>query len=95
MLDGQRIWSLSPYVTTYLAGGSRHRWFLDVGPQILRTTTPSPVPEWMGTSDTGIGAHAASGYELRAHIVLRLFVMGVAGKNGVAPWLGTDVGWSF
>jgi hypothetical protein len=95
MLDSQRIWSFSPYITAYLVGVNHHRWFVDAGPQVVRTTTPSPVPEWMGTSSTGVGAQVATGYELRAKVLVRVFAMGVVGKSGVAPWLGADVGWTF
>lgn len=95
LVDDQQVWSISPYVTRYLAGEHRHRWFVDVGPQVVHTKTPSPVPEWMGTSSTGVGAHVASGYELRAHVLVRAFVMTVVGKHGPAPWFGADVGWSF
>jgi hypothetical protein len=92
VVDGQRIGSLSPFLTTYLVG-SRHRWFVDLGPQVVRVSTPSPVPEWMGTSSTGLGGQLATGYEHRARVVVRAFVMAVAGKGGVAPWIGADVGW--
>ena len=94
LLDGQRLASLSPFVTYYPAGNQRHRWFVDVGPQLVYVATPSPVPEWSGASETGLGGVAASGYELRARVVVRLFAMVVGGKNGFAPWLGADLGWT-
>jgi hypothetical protein len=94
MLDGQQLVSLSPFVTAYPLGGERHRWFVDVGPQLAHLRTPSPVPEWDGTSSTGIGAHAATGYELRAHVLVRVFAMLAVGDDGAAPWFGADIGWT-
>jgi hypothetical protein len=94
VVDGQRIASLSPFMTAYLVGTDRHRWFVDLGPQLVHVSTPSPVPEWMGTSDTGVGAQLATGYELRAHVLVRAFAMAVVGKKGAAPWIGVDVGWT-
>jgi hypothetical protein len=76
-------------------GVRRHRLFVDVGPQVIRVSTPSPVPEWMGTSSTGIGAQASVGYERRGPLLVRVFAMVAAGENGVAPWLGVDVGAAF
>ncbi len=96
VLDGQRMLTLAPSVTAYPLGVRRHRLFVDAGPQLVYLQTPSPVPEWMGTSETGIGAQLSTGYEHRGDLVfLRAFVMGVAGKSGVAPWLGMDLGWAF
>lgn len=94
VLDGQRIASVSPFLTFAPIGNQRHRWFVDVGPQLVHVSTPSPVPEWSGASETGLGAVVASGYELRTRVVVRLFAMAVGGKSGFAPWLGADVGWT-
>ncbi len=94
ILDGQRVASLSPFVTAYLAGTRRHRWFAEVGPQLVHVATPSPVPEWSGASETGVGAQLATGYERRGRLVVRAFAMAAAGKAGLAPWLGVDLGWS-
>lgn len=94
-LDGHRIWSASPFVTLYPLGTRRQRLFVELGPQLIHVSTPSPVPEWMGTSSTGIGAQLSTGYEYRGPLLVRVFAMGVAGKGGLAPWLGADVGWSF
>lgn len=63
VLDGQRVLSLSPYLAAVPFGGRRHRWFVHAGPQLVRVSTPSPVPEWPGTSTTGVGAEVSSGYE--------------------------------
>lgn len=92
--DGQRLLSFAPYVTAYPVGGARHRWFVDAGPQVVHLSTPSPVPEWDGTSSTGLGGHLATGYELRARVLVRAFVMVVVGDDGAAPWFGADIGWT-
>ncbi|MBL9019190.1 MAG: hypothetical protein JNL83_33685, partial [Myxococcales bacterium] len=57
-------------------------------------STPSPVPEWMGTSSTGVGTQLSAGFEHRSRAVLRVFVMGTIGRGGAAPWLGVDLGWA-
>ncbi len=95
VLSDQRMLSFSPSVTAYPLGADSHRLFVDAGPQFVRLTTPSPVPEWMGKTENGIGAQLSVGYEYRGPVFARLFVMGVAGKSGVAPWLGMDLGWAF
>ena len=94
-LDGQRVYSASPFVTLYPLGTARHRAFVDAGPQVVHVSTPSPVPEWMGTSSTGVGAQVSAGYEYCGALLVRVFAMTVAGDNGVAPWLGMDVGAAF
>jgi len=95
VLDGQRVSSLSPYLAIEPLGSGHHRWFVHAGPQLYRVATPSPVPEWSGTSSTGLGAALSTGYEYRNHLLVRVFAMGVAGKHGVAPWLGASLGWSW
>jgi hypothetical protein len=94
IIDGQRLVSLSPYVELYPVRGRHHGWFVDVGPQLVHLSTPSPVPEWAGTSDTGVGVELATGYEYRAAIFARAFAMVAAGTEGIAPWLGADIGFS-
>src|SRR5262245_59028786 len=76
VVDGQRVLSLSPYLAAYPLGGARHRWFVHLGPQLVHQSTPSPYPEWPGSSSTGLGVEVSSGYELRHRVLLRLFVMG-------------------
>lgn len=92
--DGQRLLSFAPYVTAYPLGGWRHRMFVDAGPQLVHLSTPSPVPEWDGTSSTGVGGHLAAGYELRTRVLVRAFAMVVIGDDGAAPWFGFDLGWT-
>ncbi|MBK9033718.1 MAG: hypothetical protein IPL61_21040 [Myxococcales bacterium] len=95
LVDGQRLYSLSPFVTLYpVGGGARHRWFVEAGPHLARLVTPSPVPEWSGTSSNGIGGQLASGYEYRHGVLVRVFGMVEAGRGGVAPWFGVALGWT-
>jgi hypothetical protein len=92
--DGQRVLSLSPYLLGYLLGSQRHRWFVELGPQLSYVQTPSPVPEWPGESTTGFGAELCSGYEYRHRVLVRVFGMATIGKGGFAPWMGVSLGWS-
>ncbi len=94
-LDGQRVLSFSPYLGVRIARSGPHSWFADLGPNVVHTWTPSPVPEWDGDSATGVGGGLSSGYEYRARISLRVFAHGAFGKGGVLPWLGGGVGWAF
>jgi hypothetical protein len=93
-VDGQDATTIAPYVELVAARRGPHRWFVDAGPVLAHLVTRSPVPEWPGTSSTGLGAEVATGYELRARVVVRGYVMMSAGANGVAPWLGVGIGWS-
>jgi hypothetical protein len=94
VLDDSRILSLSPYLTTWILGDGRHRWFVHAGPQIVRVSMRSPVPEWPGTTRHGVGVEVSSGWEYRARVVVRVFAMGTWGKGGFGPWLGVSFGWS-
>lgn len=94
VLDGERVTSFSPYVAAYPVAGVHHRWFVQAGPQVVHLDVRSPVPEWHGTSSTGVGAELSTGYELRSHILLRVFVMASVGREGVSPWAGLSVGWA-
>jgi hypothetical protein len=93
-LDGQRMYSITPYVSLYPVGRGRHRWFVDAGTQLTRLATPSPVPEWDGESETGIGGEVSTGYEYRGPVFVRAFGMAVVGKNGFSPWAGLSVGFT-
>ncbi|MCC7000266.1 MAG: hypothetical protein IT370_37045 [Deltaproteobacteria bacterium] len=90
----EQVFTLSPYLTGYLAGAARHRWFMQLGPQIIHLRRPSPVPEWPGTSSTGLGGELSTGYEFRGSALFRVFVMGAVGKGGAAPWLGMSLGFT-
>lgn len=91
-VDGQRLLTLTPYVALYPIGRGHHRAFIDGGPHIVHLSTPSPVPEWNGTSSTGVGAEVSCGYEYRARMFVRVFGMTTIGRGGVVPWGGVSVG---
>ncbi len=94
VVRGEQIVSFSPYLGGYPLGHGRHRLFAQTGPLVVHKETPSPVPEWPGTSDTGVAAELSLGYEYRGPILLRGYGMLSAGKGGVYPWLGLSVGWA-
>jgi hypothetical protein len=92
--DDTRISSLSPYVSLFPWRRGHHRWFVHAGPQLVRTTVPSPVPEWDGDRSTGFGAELCSGYEYRNHVLVRIYAMGAVGSGGATPWVGATFGWT-
>jgi hypothetical protein len=89
--DDERQVIVSPYVALYPIG-TRHRWFVEAGPQVVHLRQMSPVPEWPGQRETGLGAELGSGYEFRGRVVFRAYAMGTVGKQGIAPWLGVSMG---
>jgi hypothetical protein len=94
VLNGERVTSISPYAAAYPLGTGHHRLFVQLGPQLVRLSTPSPVPEWNGAASTGVGAELSSGWEYRDHVLVRLFGMATASRRGVQPWLGASLGWT-
>lgn len=93
---GQRTFTIAPYAAVYPARAGAHGWFVHAGPALAHVSTPSPVPEWSGDRRTGLGAHAASGYEYRGRrLVVRSFVMATAGRGGLSPWAGASLGVRF
>lgn len=95
LLADQSALSLSPYLAAYPVTRGHHGWFVQAGPQLLRLTTNSPVPEWSGTSATRFAAELSTGYEYRSALLLRAYAMLAVGKGGLAPWLGFAMGWTF
>lgn len=93
-LGGDRYLTLSPYVTAYPVIRAAHRWFAQVGPQLVRRTTPSPVPEWDGMTTNSFAAEISSGYEYRNGFLLRIYAMAAVGDR-FAPGLGLSLGWSW
>lgn len=93
VLGGDRYTTVSPYLAAYPLGDGRHRWFVQAGPQVVRRHTPSPVPEWDGTSETGFGGELSSGYEYRRAILVRVYGM-IAAADRVVPWVGIGLGWT-
>lgn len=70
----------------------RHRWFAQVGPQLVHEREPA-VPGFDGLSTTAIGGQVTGGYEYRAdRWVLRGHAVLAVGRGGVAPWAGVSFG---
>lgn len=92
MFGGERIVTVAPYLGIYPLPRPRHRWFIHAGAEVANLSRPSPVPEWPGTSSTGVGASVATGYELRTRVLIRAYAMVTVGAGGVAPWLGVSLG---
>ena len=93
--DGQRYVTMSPYVGLAIARYGRSAWFADIGAQFAHVWSDSPVPEWSGSSSTGVGGMLSTGYEFRGRLLFRLYIHGVIGKGGALPWAGTSLGWAF
>lgn len=89
---GEHMLTFAPYLSIYPLPRPRHRWFIHAGAEVAHLSRPSPVPEWPGTSSTGVGASLATGYELRTRVLIRAYAMVTAGAGGVAPWLGGSLG---
>jgi hypothetical protein len=93
VLGGDRYLTFSPYVAAYPVMRGSHRWFAQVGPQVVRRSTPSPVPEWDGMSTTAFAAEASSGYEYRRGVLVRVYAMASLGDR-LVPGIGLSLGWS-
>jgi hypothetical protein len=91
--DGDRITTIAPYLAAYPLSRGHHSAFVQAGPELVRRFTPSPVPEWMGLAQTHWNAEASVGYEYRARLLVRAYVMVQKGDH-VVPWLGASLGWS-
>ena len=94
-IDDERVLSLSPYVSAYPLSRGRHSLFAQAGPRIVDRRVKSPVPLWDGHHSTDVGAQLSSGYEYRGRMLVRAFLMGVAGKGGASPWGGVSLGVAF
>jgi hypothetical protein len=94
LLDGQHVIVVSPYLGIYVCGGRRHRMLVHGGPQLTYVRTPSPVPEWPGDSSLGLAGELTVGYEYRRGLLARVAGTLVAGRGGLAPWIGASLGWA-
>lgn len=94
-IDGQRFFSLAPYLSFYPVQQGKHRMLLQAGPQMLRKTVISPVPEWSGKTTLGFTATVAVGYEYRSDFLVRVYGMAAWGSEGLTPWLGASFGVTF
>lgn len=93
LLGGDRFMRAVPYVALYPWRGARHGVFVQGGPQWIRRHTPSPGPEWPGSTTTSLGAEVSAGYEYRHRVLARAYVMGAMGER-FAPGIGASVGWA-
>ena len=93
VLGGDRYLTVSPYVAAYPVMRGGHRWFVHLGPQVVRRSTPSPVPEWDGMSSTAFGGELSSGYEYRRGVLVRVYAMAAVGDR-FTPGIGVSLGWS-
>jgi hypothetical protein len=91
-LDGERVLSLSPYVSWYPVAGVSSALLLQTGLQFAHVSVPSEVPGWRGATTTGVGGQFSAGYELRHGFVFRFLLSGFVGKGGVRPWVGIELG---
>src|SRR5690349_11759569 len=82
-----------PTVGAYPARGIHAGWFIQLGPQLLRHTTPSPVPEWNGMTTTTVVGEVSTGFEYRSRWIARLYTMLSVGEH-TAPWVGASFGWT-
>jgi hypothetical protein len=92
-LDGDRFTTLAPYAALYPLVRGPHAAFVQLGPDLVRRTTPSPVPEWNGMTTTRIGAELCAGYEYRRGVLVRAYAMASQGDH-LVPWLGISLGWT-
>lgn len=93
ILGGDRFLRAAPYVAAYPWRGARHGAFVQLGPQWVRRHTPSPGPEWSGSTAITVDAELSAGYEYRHRLVARAYVMGAMGER-FAPGIGASVGWA-
>ncbi len=93
MLGGQQLYTLAPYVHARLLGGDGHTAFAQLGLAVVHSRLPSPVPEWDGMVDTGVGGQPALGWQWQtARTVLRATAGVAVGKAGVGAFTGLAMG---
>src|SRR5262245_46385931 len=91
--DGDRFSTIAPYAALYPIARGHHAGFVQLGPSVVRRTTPSPVPEWNGMTTTRLGAELCAGYEYRNGLLVRAYAMASQGDH-LVPWLGISLGWT-
>jgi len=92
-LRSQDLVMATPYLHVAPLVRGRDALFGELGVELAYSKLESAVPRWMGTSTTAVGGIASIGYE---HAFKRLVVRGalslLAGKGGMAPWVGLAIG---
>jgi hypothetical protein len=92
-LEGQQLYTFSPYLHGTLLGAHHHRMFTEIGAVIAHSRIPSPVSDWDGMTDTGGGGFLSLGYEYtRGRFLVRASGAVVAGEGGLAPMIGIALG---
>src|SRR5262245_61012500 len=91
--DGDRFSTIAPYAALYPIARGHHAGFVQLGPNLVRRTTPSPVPEWDGMTTTRLGVELCAGYEYRSGLLVRAYAMASQGDH-LVPWLGISLGWT-
>jgi hypothetical protein len=90
--SGRTGLATSAYVGLGSAFFGRHRWFAQLGPQLVHEREPA-VPGFDGLSTTAAGGQVTAGYEYRAdRWLLRTHAVLSIGRGGVAPWAGASFG---
>lgn len=92
-LRGHQLYTVASYVHVTALARGRHALFGELGAAFVLSRVPSPVPEWDGMSDSGLGGQATVGWEWRpAPIVVRTYLGGAVGEGGAAPFGGLLLG---
>jgi hypothetical protein len=91
-LEGEYHGTASPSLGYFLLRGLRHGVFADLGPRYTLTYVRSPVPEWSGYTNHGLGGQVSVGYEYRNRIVIRSSLSVLFGQFGATPWGGSSIG---
>lgn len=92
-LRDHQLYTVASYVHVRALARGRHALFGELGAAFVLSHVPSPVPEWDGMSDSGLGGQATLGWEWRPEpIVVRTYLGGAVGEGGVAPFGGLLLG---
>jgi hypothetical protein len=91
-VEGERVFTLAPYLNVYPAVGPWGSFLAQAGLEIVHIAVPSEVPGWSGTSSSGVAGQISLGYEYRHGILIRVLLTGVLGKGGFRPWAGIGLG---
>ena len=93
VIRDQQLYTIAPYLHFTVARRGANAFFGELGTVVTRSVVPSPVPEWDGMTDTGIGVVSTAGWERNmGRLALRASIAVVAGEGGVTPWGGISLG---
>jgi len=89
----RQLATAAPYLHATVVRSRHHALFGEIGAMLVHSRIPSPVPEWDGSSDTGLGGIAAAGWELSGRrLVLRSYAGAVVGEGGFGLCMGVALG---